>query len=577
MLMRLLRRFMPSYKTWVAAIVVLQFMATAATLYLPTLNARIIDNGVAKGDTDYIWRVGGLMLAVAGLQVVAQVLAARCGATLAQGVGRDVRATVFDHTLSFSTEEVSRFGAPSLITRTTNDVQQIQMLLLMGSFLMVSAPLTAIGGVILALRENAGLSWLILVAVLALAIVMGLLMARMGPLFASMQVRIDSLNRVLREQITGIRVIRAFAREEHEAARFDRANVDLTDVTLRVGRLMVTMFPAVMLITNVTSVAVVWFGGHRIADGDLQIGQLTAFLQYVMQILMGVMMATMVMMMAPRAAACAERIMEVLDTPSSVPPPQDPITAVPDSTVVEFDHVDFAYPGAEEPVLSELTFTAAPGQTTAIVGATGSGKSTLLNLIPRLYDVTSGAVRIGGVAVDRLHPETLWRQLAIVPQKSYLFSGTIATNLRYGRPDASEEELWEALRVAQAADFVSALPDGLEAHVAQGGTNYSGGQQQRLAIARALVARPGIYLFDDSFSALDVATDARLRAALRPRTAGATVIVVAQRVSSIMDADQILVLEAGRIIGRGRHRELLETCPTYQEIVASQLGEEEAA
>ncbi len=574
---RLLGRFLKPYWLPLLIVVALQFIATLASLELPTLNADIIDNGVSKGDTGYIWVHGALMLAVSLVQVAAQIGAVFLGARLAMGFGRDVRDAVFNRTLAFSTREVNKFGAPSLITRTTNDVQQVQMLVLMTCIMLIGAPITMAGGVIMALRTDVGLSWIILVAVIVMGIIIGILASMMGPLFGLMQKRIDVLNRVVREQISGIRVVRAFVREPYETVRFAKANADVTETALKTGRLMATMFPVVMLVLNVSSVAVLWFGAHRIDQGDLQIGGLTAFLTYLMQILFSVMMATMMLIMVPRAAVCATRVMEVLDTDPSVVVPLHPVMEVAESGEVALKGVGFTYPGAEEPVLHDLTFSLHPGKMTAVIGSTGSGKSTLVGLVPRLYDATDGTVEVDGVNVRDLDPDLLWSRIGLVPQKPYLFTGTVASNLRYGKPDATDEELWAALETAQAADFVREMQGQLDAPIAQGGTNVSGGQRQRLSIARALVKKPDIYIFDDSFSALDVATDARLRAALEKETDNAAVFVVAQRVSTIRHADEILVLDHGRIVDRGTHDELLETSPTYAEIVDSQLSAEEAA
>jgi ATP-binding cassette subfamily B protein len=577
MLIRLLRTYLRPYHRPLAAVVLLQFVGTMASLYLPSLNADIIDLGVARGDTDYIMRTGGWMLAVSLVQIVCSVAAVYLGARTAMGFGRDVRAAVFGHVNRFSAREVARFGAPSLITRNTNDVQQVQMLVLMSCTMLVAAPIMSVGGVVMALREDLGLSWLMLVSVPVLAVALGLIIRRMVPGFRLMQTRIDTVNRVLREQITGIRVVRAFVREPYETERFATANADLTATALRTGRLMALIFPVVMLVLNVSSVAVLWFGAQRVDAGAIQVGALTAFLQYLMQILMAVMMATFMLMMVPRAAVCAERIVEVLDTDSSVVPAPHPVTEVSARGELELRGVRFQYPGAAAPVLRDVSFRVTPGTTTAVIGSTGSGKTTLLSLVPRLVDVTAGAVLVDGVDVRDLAPDELWRRIGLVPQRPYLFTGTVASNLRYGNPDATDAELWEALEIAQARDFVEAMPDQLASPIAQGGTNVSGGQRQRLAIARALVRRPEIYLFDDSFSALDLGTDARLRAALRPVTADAAVVIVAQRVSTIVGADQIIVLEDGGVVGMGRHDELLETCPTYAEIVASQNTAEVAA
>ena len=577
MLLRLLRTFLRPYRRWLLGVAGLQFVATIAALFLPSLNADIIDNGVARGDTGYIARTGLVMLAVALVQIAATVAAVYCGARTAMGLGRDVRAAVFHRVGSFSSREIARFGAPSLITRNTNDVQQVQMLVLLSCTLMVSAPIMMAGGVIMALREDIGLSWLLGVSVPALLAGLGVVIYRTIPSFRLMQVRIDAVNKILREQITGIRVVRAFVREPFETRRFETANLEVTEVALRVGRWMATTFPLVLLILNVSSVAVLWFGGQRVDAGEMQVGSLTAFLAYLIQILIAVMMATFMVVLVPRAAVCADRIAEVLDTESSVVPPAVPVTALGGRAALRFSGVEFSYPGASEPVLRGVSFSAEPGRTTAVIGSTGAGKSTLLRLAPRLLDVTGGEVSVGGVDVRRLDPELLWSRIGLVPQQGYLFSGTVASNLRYGRPDATEAEMWAALETAQARAFVEEMPDGLEAAIAQGGTNLSGGQRQRVAIARALIGDPEIYLFDDSFSALDLATDGRLRHALRPVTREAAVVIVAQRVSTILGADQILVLEGGVVVGLGRHEELLAGCGTYREIVESQLGAEERA
>ncbi|MDG4817301.1 ABC transporter ATP-binding protein [Micromonospora sp. WMMD956] len=572
MLIRLLRAYLRPYRRPLAAVLAFQFVGTMASLYLPSLNADIIDQGVTRGDTGYIMRTGGWMLLVSVVQIACSIAAVYLGARTAMGFGRDVRAEIFAHVNRFSAREVARFGAPSLITRNTNDVQQVQMLVLMSCTVLVAAPIMSVGGVVMALREDIGLSWLLLVSVpvLALALALALIIRRMVPGFRLMQTRIDVVNRVLREQITGIRVVRAFVREPYETERFDRANADLTATALRTGRLTALVFPIALLVLNVSSIAVLWFGAAPVDAGQVQVGALTAFLQYLMQILMAVMMAALMMMMIPRAAVCAERVVEVLDTESTVVPPAAPVTEVPDRGSLELRGVRFQYPGASAPVLHDISFTVTAGRTTAVIGSTGAGKTTLLTLVPRLVDATAGAVLVDGVDVRDLAPDELWRRIGLVPQRPYLFSGTIASNLRYGNPEATDAELWAALEVAQARDFVAELPKGLDAPIAQGGTNVSGGQRQRLAIARALVRKPEIYLFDDSFSALDLGTDARLRAALRPVTRDAAVVIVAQRVSTIVDADQIIVLEDGGIVGMGRHAELLENCPTYAEIVASQ-------
>ena len=573
----LINRYIRQYWPLLLLVVALQVVATIMSLYLPTLNARIIDEGVVKGDTDFIWSTGGVMLLLALVQGIGQMGAVYFGARAAMLFGRDVRAALFDRTLAFSSREMNHFGAPSLITRTTNDVQQVQMLVLMTCIMLVGAPITMVGGVVMALREDAGLSWTILAAVIALGAGIVVLISKMGPLYATMQKRIDNLNRVLREQITGIRVVRAFVREDHEARRFRTANTELVDTATTVGRLMAVLFPFVGLVLNVSTVGVMWFGAQRVDSGEIQIGQLTAFLAYLMQILISVMMTTMLLVLAPRAAVCADRILEVLETDSSVAPPRKPVEPRHAEGVVVFDDVSFSYPGAEEPVLKHVSFELRPGRTTAVIGSTGSGKTTLISLLPRLFDVTDGRVLLDGVDVRDMDPDQLWDRVAIVPQKPYLFSGTVGSNLRYGKPDADDPDLWESLRVAQADGFVRERDGELESAISQGGTNVSGGQRQRLAIARALATDAEVFIFDDSFSALDVTTDARLRTALAPRVADKTVFIVAQRVTTIRDADEILVLEHGEIVGRGTHDELLATCGTYQEIVESQLSAEEAA
>ena len=577
MLIKLLRTYLRRYRGLLCAVIALTAVQTAAALFLPTLNADIIDKGVLTGDTEYIWRVGGVMLLVTLVKVAFAISAVYYGSKAAMGFGRDVRGSLFHKVTGFSTREVASFGAPSLITRITNDVQQVQMLVLMSCTLLVAAPITIVGGTIMAVREDGRLSLLLLVSVPALILSVGSIVIRLVPTFGVMQVRIDRVNQVLREQITGIRVVRAFIREPHEVERFGAANDDLTETSLRAGRLMAFMFPSVLFVLNASSVAAVWFGADRINSGDMQIGALIAFLSYLVQILMSVMMATFVAVMAPRAAVCADRIQEVLLTEQSVVDPVAPVTELPGRTSLQLRSVGFCYPGAESPVLVDISLRAEAGQTTAIIGSTGSGKTTLVNLVPRLFDATSGQVLIGGVDVRDIEPELLWSQVGLVPQKPYLFSGTVASNLRYADPQATDEDLWNALEIAQARSFVESMPEGLGSPIAQGGTNVSGGQRQRLAIARALVRKPGIFLFDDSFSALDLSTDARLRAALEPVTRDAVMIVVAQRVSTISRADQILVLEDGRQVGLGTHQELLENCPTYAEIVESQLTEEEAA
>jgi ATP-binding cassette subfamily B protein len=577
MLIRLVRDFLVPYRSRVVAIVALQFVGTVAALYLPSLNADIIDNGVVKGDTGYILHFGGLMLAVALIQMLCSIAAVWFSAGNAMRFGRDLRAAIFQRVGTFSAREVQHFGAPSLITRETNDVQQVQMLVLMGGTLMVSAPIMMVGGLVMATREDVGLSWLVLLVVPVLAGAIGLIVSQMVPSFRVMQERIDEVNRLLREQITGVRVVRAFVREGHETRRFNGANDDLTRVAIRAGRWQAGMFPTMMLVANIATVGVLWFGGHRVESGQMEVGALTAYISYLMQIVMSVMMATFMLMMVPRSAVCADRITDVLDTDSSVVPSADPVFEMTERGTLRFENVTFTYPGADAPVLRGVSFDAQPGRTLAIIGSTGAGKSTLVNLVPRLFDATSGSVSVGGVDVRRLDAEVLWAQLGLVPQRAFLFTGTIADNLRYGKPDATEGEIWEALEIAQARDFVEAMPDRLNSTVAQGGTNFSGGQRQRLAIARAVIRRPQIYLFDDSFSALDLSTDARLRSALEPVTESATVVIVAQRVSTIRDADQILVLEDGEVVGRGTHDELLDSCPTYVEIVESQLTAEEAA
>ncbi|HEY3091241.1 MAG TPA: ABC transporter ATP-binding protein [Jatrophihabitantaceae bacterium] len=576
MLIALLRTHLAPYRRWLTAVVVLQLIGTIASLYLPSLNADIIDNGVAKGDTDYIMHTGGWMLAVSLVQIACSITAVYFGARTAMSVGRDLRGTIFRRVGEFSSREMAHFGAPSLITRNTNDVQQVQMLVVMTCTMMVMAPIMCVGGVIMALREDIGLAWVIAVSVPVLVTVLGLIIRRMVPQFREMQKRIDTVNSVLREQLAGIRVVRAFVREPAEVERFDDASTALSQTAVRAGRLMALLFPTVLLVANLSSIAVLWFGASRVASGQMQIGALTAFLAYLVQILMSVTMATMMLMMVPRATVSAERIQEVLNTESSVRPPDEPIRTAARIGDVEFREVMFQYPGASDPVLRGITLHARAGQTAAIIGSTGSGKSTLVSLIPRMFDVTSGSVRVDGVDVRELDPDLLWSRIGLVPQKAYLFSGTVASNLRYGNPDATDEELWHALDVAQAREFVAAMPGGLSAEIAQGGSTVSGGQRQRLAIARALVRRPEIYVFDEAFSALDLGTDARLRAALRPETREAAVIIVAQRVSTIVDADQIAVLDDGAIVGLGTHDELLRDCPPYVEIVESQLSAEAA-
>lgn len=570
MLLRLLRTHLAPYRRWLVAIVLLQLTATVAMLYLPSLNADIIDRGIARGDTRYVLQIGAIMLAVSLLQAVCSMTSAWFGGRAAMAFGRDLRKLVFGRIGSFSAREVSAFGTPSLITRATNDVQQVQMLAMMVCLMAVTIPIMMVGGVVMAMREDLGLSWLVVAVVPVLFVCIGLVVSRMVPAFRTVQERLDDVNRVLREQITGIRVVRAFVREPHETARFARSNEDLTQVSLRAGRWMALMFPLVMAVSNTASVGVIWFGGHRVDSGQMEVGALTAFLSYLMQILMSVMMGTFMLMMVPRAAVSADRISEVLATDSSVVPASDPVREVQVAGHLDLEGVGLTYPGAEAPVLRGVSLSCRPGQTVALIGSTGAGKTTLVNLVPRLLDATEGVVRVDGVDVRDLDPELLWTKIGLVPQRAFLFSGTIASNLRYGRPEATDEELWDALEIAQAADFVRAMPEGLDTAVAQGGTTVSGGQRQRLAIARALVRRPEIYLFDDAFSALDVATDARLRAALEPVTRDAAVLVVAQRIATIRDADLILVLEDGEVVGQGTHEELMAGNETYREIAASQ-------
>lgn len=572
-MIRLLRTYLAPYRRWLLAVVVFQAIQAVASLFLPSLNASIIDDGVIKGDTGFIWRTGGIMLGVTAIQAAFAICAVYCAARLAMGFGRDVRAALFHRVTEFSAREVNLFGAPSLITRITNDVQQVQMLVVTVCTMVVAAPITVVFGVMMAMRQDLGMSWLLGVSLPLLVVLLTVIVSRMIPQFRLMQERLDNLNGVLRAQIVGMRVVRAFVREPVEKQRFHHVNEDLTHTSLVAGRLMALMFPTMFLIVNASSVAVIWIGGHRVDSGTTSIGSLVAFLTYLTLIMSAVMMATMGVMMAPRAAVSAERIQDVLDTHSSVIPPADPVTKLAVSGKLELRDVSFHYPGAEHAVLSHISLTCLPGQTTAIIGSTGSGKTSLVNVAARLFDVTAGAVFFDDVDVRDLDPEILWHRIGIVPQRAYLFAGTVASNLRYGKPDATEEELWTALEVAQAADFVRAMPGGLKAPIVQGGLNVSGGQRQRLAIARALVRKPEIYLFDDSFSALDLATDARLRLALEPYAREATVVIVAQRFSSIMHADQILVLEDGEMVGLGTHQQLLETCPTYAEIVESQLGQ----
>jgi ATP-binding cassette subfamily B protein len=575
MLKRLLSSVLPKYKGILWIVIIFQAIQAMAGLFLPTLNSDIINNGVVKKDIPYIWQMGGIMLLVTLAQVSFSVAAVYFGSKVAMGFGRDVRRQLFHQVNDFSTREVAVFGAPSLITRITNDVQQVQMLVLMTCTLILGAPFTAIGGIFMAMHQDLGLSRILMVSIPVLAVLLGLIISSMVPTFRRMQERIDRINEILREQLTGIRVVRAFVREPEEKERFSVANDAVTQTALRGGRLQALMFPTATLIVNFSSVAVVWFGSNRISDGLMKPGAMIAFLTYLTQILMSVMMTTWMAALIPRAAVSAERIMEVLQTPSSVVIADNPISELSQTAVLEFDHVSFKYPGAEQPVLHDVSFTVRAGETLAVIGSTGSGKTTLVNLIPRLVDATEGVVALDGVDVRDLAPEALWSRVGIVPQKPYLFSGTVASNLGYGKENATEEEMWEALRIAQAEDFVRAMPEGLNATIAQGGSNVSGGQRQRLAIARALIRRPEIYLFDDSFSALDLATDARLRAALAPYVKEAVVVVVAQRVSTIRNADKIMVLEDGDCVGFGTHDELLASCETYQEIVSSQASAQE--
>ena len=577
MLVRLLRTHLRPYTGLLVCVLVLQFAQVMASLYLPTLNADIIDKGVATGDTGYIWRMGAFMLGISLAQGVCTVLATYLAARAAMSMGRDLRGEVFDRVSGFSEREISAFGAGSLITRNTNDVQQVQMLVMMSATMLVTAPVMAVGGIVMAVTRAPGLSWLIGVSVPVLLVAVGLIVSRMLPLFRSYQDRLDAINRVMREQLTGIRVIRAFVREGAETERFEEANTDIARVGERVGQLFVLLFPLVMLVLDVTIVGVIWFGGHRVGDGDVEVGTLIAFMSYLMQILMGIVMASFMTIMIPRAAVCAERISEVLATPPTITSSPDAVDTFPAPGTVEMRDVTFVYPDADARVLAEVSFTVQPGTTTAIVGSTASGKSTVVRLLARLLEASSGQVLIGGTDVREADPEALWAQMGLVPQQPFLFAGTVASNLRLGREEATDDELWDALEVAQAKDFVSKMDGGLEAAIAQGGTNVSGGQRQRLAIARALVRRPDILIFDDSFSALDVSTDARLREAMGPATAGITKVIVAQRVSTITEADQILVLDGGHLVGSGTHTELLATCSVYREIVTSQLGAEAAA
>ncbi len=576
-LSRLLRTHLAPYARTLWLIVVLQAIQTAATLALPTLNADLINDGVLTGDTATIWRIGGIMSAFSLVQIAFAGAAVYHGARVAMGFGRDVRRDLFHRVTDYSAREVGRFGAPSLITRITNDVQQVQQVVVMAATMMIAAPITMVMGLVLALREDVGLSVVLVVAIPATVVILGSVIRRMLPAFQVMQEQVDGVNAVLREQLLGIRVVRAFVREPEETARFAGANAELTDTSLRVGRLMAVMFPSVMLIINASSIGVLLLGGTAVDSGSLQVGSLIAYLSYLIQILMAVIMATFMVSMLPRASVAAGRILDVLDTESSVRPPTDPVTSVIEHGTLEMRQVGFQYPGAGHPVLRDVSFRVGPGSTTAIIGSTGSGKSTLVQLVPRLFDATSGAVFVDGVDVRELDPDLLWGSIGYVPQQAHLFSGTVATNLRFGNPDATDEQLWHALEVAQAAGFVQAMPDGLDSPITQGGTNVSGGQRQRLSIARALVAQPEIFVFDDSFSALDLATEARLRSALAPHLRQAAVLIVSQRVSTIADADEILVLDDGEVVGRGTHDELQVTCPTYREIVESQAEQKAAA
>lgn len=572
-----MRRFLRPYRRLLVVLVILQLVAVTGTMVLPTINEMLIDNGILKANTSYIWKMGALMLVVSAIQVMFAIGAMWFGSRAGLGFGCDIRDQLFAKVTSFSSREVDRFGAPSLITRITNDVQQVQVLVVMILTMVISAPITVIVGFILAIREDGPLSLVLVAAIPVLLLIIGTIIWNVIPQFQTMQVRIDRINAVLREQIVGMRVVRAFVREPVETARFDVANAELTRTSTIASRLMSMMFPSVMFVMNISSAAAVWVAGSRIGAGEMNVGALIAFLTYLVQILMAVMMATFVSVMWPRAAVCAQRIDEVLATDTSVVIADEPVLELDRTGTLEFRSVGFRYPGAEDAVLEDISFTARPGTTTAIIGSTGSGKTTLVNLIPRLVDATAGEVVVDGLDVRGLHPEVLWRRIAVVPQRPFLFSGTIASNLRFADADATDDDLWAALEVAQAADFVRAMPDGLASRITQGGTNVSGGQRQRLAIARALVRKPDIYVFDDSFSALDLATDARLRAALVPVVEHAAMVVVAQRVSTIMAADQILVLEAGQLVGKGTHHELMETCPTYLEIVQSQMSAAEAA
>jgi ATP-binding cassette subfamily B multidrug efflux pump len=573
MLIKLLRTYLRPYTREVAIVVVLTTVSAIANLYLPNLNADIINNGVVKGDINYIWRTGAIMLGITLVLGIIAIVAVYWSSLASMGIGRDIRAAVFERVQSFSAREMNHLGTPTLITRNTNDVQQIQLFMQIALTILVSAPIMAVGGVVMALREDVQLSALLIVIIPVMAAILGVMLVKAVPLFRSMQVKIDRINQVLREQITGIRVIRAFIRTSYEQQRFETANADLTSTALRVNRIFVLAMPALMGIMNLSTVAVLWFGGRLVDNGQMPIGNLTAFLMYLLQILFAVMMAVAMVILVPRAEASSGRIEEVMNTEPSIADPMVPVRPPSMTGLVEFRGVSFGYPGGEHAVLSDLSFVLRPGETIAIIGGTGSGKTTLLNLIPRFFDVTAGEVLVDEVDVRRQALEGLWSSIGLVPQRAYLFSGTIAENLRFGRDDATDEELWHALEVAQARDFVDAMPGQLEAPIDQGGTNVSGGQRQRLAIARALVKRPVVYLFDDCFSALDAGTDARLRAALDLETRNATVVIVAQRVSTIMHADRIVVMDGGRIVGLGTHSALMSGCDPYREIVESQLGE----
>jgi ATP-binding cassette, subfamily B, multidrug efflux pump len=570
MLLALLRRYARPYRWLFATVALVQLISTLASLYLPTINASIIDDGVAKGDTQAIVRLGGAMLAVSGLQVLCAVGAVYFGSRAGLGFGRDLRSAIFHHVIGFSAQETAKFGAPTLLTRTTNDVQQIQVMIQMTCTMLITAPIMCIGGILMAVHQDAGLSWLLLVSVPLLAIANYWIVSHLLPIFRSLQKQIDDMNRVMREQLSGIRVIRAFAREPFERSRFAETNLKLSNTALSGGRWQALMLPVTTLVINLSSVALIWFGGIRIDRGEMQVGSLIAFLSYFMQILLAVLLATFILILLPRASVCAERITEVLSTTTAVTNPEHPIRPPAVNGVVRLHAATFCYPGADRPVLQDVTLAAAPGTTTAIVGSTGSGKSTLVALICRLYDVTDGAVIVDGVDVRDYHVEQLWSAIGLVPQRGYLFSGTVADNLRYGKADATDAEMWEALRVAAADDFVRAHGDGLDMRVAQGGMNFSGGQRQRLAIARAVIRRPAVYLFDDAFSALDVHTDARVRAALKEVSADSTVIIVAQRISTVIEADQVIVIDDGKVVGAGTHESLLADCPIYAEFAESQ-------